>query len=326
MFLLIFLMNLRCADGLPADCSYDCGRVYTGFLRDCGDTVGAAVALEQPDDAEAMAPYTAFNEVCADQDPLSLVRAIDAAECWTCGDGELNADKGEQCEPPNMEAGCTEECQLVVCPALPFDVEGGTVDISNNGTYPSTATYVCEGGDPPSDGDAERTCQTDGTWDGTAPTVCAAACAGADTPSGGCAFAAWDDTSTNPRGHTYTLYLLPDVDGWVSNADGAQRYHDLCAEYGLHTVVGATSNYGMPEQCSQYGCIQTHSSKVETVNEHTWGLPGPSWSSYSLVMTNIGSVGTTWTQSQWLQATGYTSNANRIPTSEKFHPVCGIEH
>jgi hypothetical protein len=52
--------------------------------------------------------------------------------------------------------------RLVVCPALAFDVEGGTVQVSNNGTYPSTATYACEGGDPPSDGDAERTCQPDG--------------------------------------------------------------------------------------------------------------------------------------------------------------------
>jgi hypothetical protein len=36
------------------------------------------------------------------------------------------------------------------------------VEISNGGTYPSTATYACDGGDPPSDADAERICQTDG--------------------------------------------------------------------------------------------------------------------------------------------------------------------
>jgi hypothetical protein len=88
----------------------------------------------------------------------------------TCGDGELNADKGEQCEPPNLDAGCTEECYSIDCPTLPFDVEGGMVEISNGGTYPSTATYACDGGDPPSDGDAERICQTDGCWTGAEPT------------------------------------------------------------------------------------------------------------------------------------------------------------
>ena len=41
------------------------------------------------------------------------------------------------------------EC-AAVCPALAFDVEGGTVAVSNNGTYPSTATYACEGGSPQS--------------------------------------------------------------------------------------------------------------------------------------------------------------------------------
>ena len=60
--------------------------------------------------------------------------------------------------------------ELVVCPPLPFDA--GTVAVSNGGTYPSTAAYACEGGDPPSDGDAERICQTDGTWSGAAPTTC----------------------------------------------------------------------------------------------------------------------------------------------------------
>jgi hypothetical protein len=59
---------------------------------------------------------------------------------------------------------------LAACPPLPFDA--GTVAVSNGGTYPSTAAYACEGGDPPSDGDAERTCQVDGTWSGTAPTTC----------------------------------------------------------------------------------------------------------------------------------------------------------
>jgi hypothetical protein len=152
------------AGGLPAVCSYDCGFVYTGFLRDCHAETAKILAPENPDDPDLMAAYEAFNEVCADQDPLSLVRAITKAQCWTCGDETVNGDKGEECDPPDLEnTGCTDECKLVVCPALAFDVEGGTVQVSNNGTYPSTATYACEDGAPPS-GAATRECMPDGTW------------------------------------------------------------------------------------------------------------------------------------------------------------------
>jgi hypothetical protein len=88
-----------------------------------------------------------------------------------CGDGIVDPGRGEGCEPPDLEnTGCTGECKLVVCPALNF--EAGDVAITNGGTYPSTATYACEGGGPPSDGDAVLTCLPTGEWSGTAPTQC----------------------------------------------------------------------------------------------------------------------------------------------------------
>ena len=121
MFLLILLMNLRCADGLPAECSYDCGRVYTGFLRDCGDMVSMTLAHNSPHDPEgAMAPYTAFNEVCAAQDPLSLVRAIDAAHCWSCGDERLDAEHGARrgLRASPVAAYHPLLCGLLVCIAV----------------------------------------------------------------------------------------------------------------------------------------------------------------------------------------------------------------
>jgi hypothetical protein len=110
--------------------------------------------------------------------------APDAAcrtDCTSQRCGDEVVDKHEQCEPPNLEGtGCTDQCQLVACPALAL--EGGTVAVSNGGTYPSTATYACEGGNPPSDGDAERMCQVDGTGAGTTPTTCAPPCAPTGTP------------------------------------------------------------------------------------------------------------------------------------------------
>jgi hypothetical protein len=155
-----------CPDGLPQACSFDCGRGYTTFLRDCDTTVRLVAADDIKD-------YTEFEDTCAQQDPRTLVRAIDAARCWSCGDEKVDAEHGEECDPPNLEGtGCTEECKLVVCPALTFDVDGGTVAVTNGGTYPSNVTYTCENGNPRSDGNAERICQLTGEWSGSPPTAC----------------------------------------------------------------------------------------------------------------------------------------------------------
>ena len=65
----------------------------------------------------------------------------------------------------------TQPSHLVVCPALSF-APLGDVALTNGGTYPSTATYTCEGGAAPSDGDQVLTCLPTGAWSGTAPTSC----------------------------------------------------------------------------------------------------------------------------------------------------------
>ena len=114
--------------GLPEACSYDCGRVYTGFLRDCHETMEAT--MEHLGEESRMKDYTEFNDVCADQDPVTLVRAITRAHCWACGDEKLDEEHGEECEPPNMENGCTDECKLVVCPALLFDADRNVFEMS----------------------------------------------------------------------------------------------------------------------------------------------------------------------------------------------------
>eukprot|EP01046_Picozoa_sp_COSAG06_P037811 COSAG06_NODE_4303_length_4382_cov_1.437310_7_plen_186_part_00 len=55
---------------------------------------------------------------------------------------------------------------------------------------PSVATYTCDGGNPPTDGDATRTCQEDGSWSGVAPTSC---CAGIILHDGTCSQLEHDD-------------------------------------------------------------------------------------------------------------------------------------
>ena len=50
------------------------------------------------------------------------------------------------------------------CPALP-EVEGATIALSNGNIAPSVATYTCDVV-VPTEGDATRTCQADGSWVG----------------------------------------------------------------------------------------------------------------------------------------------------------------
>eukprot|EP01050_Picozoa_sp_SAG11_P014079 SAG11_NODE_1699_length_4427_cov_3.213262_1_plen_769_part_00 len=91
-----------------------------------------------------------------------------------CGDGVV--DEGEDCDggPLNSdEAGaeCSASCTRL-CPAL-APLDGATIGYSSGLVFPTTATYACDGsGGPPSDGDAVRECQRDGSWAGLSPSTC----------------------------------------------------------------------------------------------------------------------------------------------------------
>ena len=54
-------------------------------------------------------------------------------------------------------------------------VDGGTIAYSDTQAVGSVATYSCDSGNAPTDGDASRTCQADATWDGSAPGYCGCA-------------------------------------------------------------------------------------------------------------------------------------------------------
>jgi hypothetical protein len=68
----IFEGGRHIAGGLPAKCNCDCDRIYTDSMRGCGAASASMVAARDPSDLEAMAPYPAFDEVCADQHPLKV--------------------------------------------------------------------------------------------------------------------------------------------------------------------------------------------------------------------------------------------------------------
>eukprot|EP01050_Picozoa_sp_SAG11_P017006 SAG11_NODE_2394_length_3407_cov_1.720677_2_plen_391_part_00 len=183
----------------------------------------ARPSAPQVSDEEQRAVYDHFSEMCLDLDPRSLVHAIHNAKC--CGDGHVDAENREQCDPPDLQnTGCTDTCTLVVCPALEPAANGGEVSVTNGGVFPSTASYICPGGGPPSDGDATRTCRTDATWDGEAPTTCCDVLDDGTCLSG---TGTIDDPYTIPElPDNCQAYRTPGHDGFFRMSNGV-RYCEL---------------------------------------------------------------------------------------------------
>lgn len=127
-----------------------------------------------------------------------------------------------------------------------------TIVLSNGNAASSVVTYTCDGsGGAPSDGDATRTCQGDGSWSGAAPTSCFI-------------FAAQYEDVTND----ITLYLTQPVACPLTNnvaANGAALltfYEEQCALGGKRAVGCNGGHYDSSNAASinavrmpvSYGC------------------------------------------------------------------------
>ena len=107
--------SFGCAAGhLPETCSYDCGKVFVPFINRCG----AKLALLGNDEA-TMAGYRAYQSLCLQLDPETMVLAIDRSVCVTCGDGEVSAeedcDDGLDGNSDEPDAHCRLDCHLARC-------------------------------------------------------------------------------------------------------------------------------------------------------------------------------------------------------------------
>jgi hypothetical protein len=190
----------ECPNGLPDECTFDCGRFFTSFLTACNETIHSAFS------EQTVSEYAAFSDECSRMDPMSMVRAIDHSFCTTCGnnvtqapleqcdDGTDNSYEPDACRPncllpscgdgvqdsaefcDNGEANavggpCLSDCTFVCRELAP--VAGVTISQSAELLPSSIATYACDDtGEPPADGNSIRTCQRNGTWTGESPTVC----------------------------------------------------------------------------------------------------------------------------------------------------------
>eukprot|EP01047_Picozoa_sp_COSAG01_P066868 COSAG01_NODE_9319_length_2484_cov_33.030608_1_plen_554_part_01 len=142
----------------PPSCTPECALAFHDLRHDCGFLLNFSLPVDTLED------WDQFDQLCLAQS------TVDTA-------GFLVALHNASCH----------------CPALPA-MQGATIALSNGNIAPSVATYTCNGGAAPSDGDATRTCQTNGSWSGTAPRC---GCRGSDGNGG--TYLAADCTGANIR-------------------------------------------------------------------------------------------------------------------------------
>eukprot|EP01052_Picozoa_sp_SAG31_P037443 SAG31_NODE_4835_length_2916_cov_5.045793_1_plen_603_part_00 len=162
----------KCASGFPASCDAKCAVAFRPFYDQCQRFLAGQYSTTE------MANYDQLYHTCSAALPTEpLLRAAIACThpCAGVECGEHGACVGEDGEAGRCEceeAYSGEHCEVLRCPELPA-VDGATIALSDEGrTEGSVATYSCDNGEAPQDGDAERVCQGDGSWSGTTPTRC----------------------------------------------------------------------------------------------------------------------------------------------------------
>lgn len=138
--------------GVPAECTFDCNRVFAPFMTNCRDTIRA---LANDGDANratdvnhsTMNKLDHYTQICSQFSVASMSAAIFEASCSVCGDDSVDAP--EECDAGEANANspdalCRLDCRLPRC--------GDGVRDSGEG---------CDEGDANSaDGACGRDCQT----------------------------------------------------------------------------------------------------------------------------------------------------------------------
>ena len=138
---------------------------------------------------------------------------------------------------------CLPDCTLEVhCPALP-EVEGATITLSNGNIAPSTATYTCDGGGPPQDGDATRTCQADGSWSGTAPTSCCTSFCSSGSQILNAQMQSQMDTWLSEEGISATRWELCYSSLRGDSTGAASAFHSMCDSHPRTISIARQGGY-----------------------------------------------------------------------------------
>ena len=178
-------------------------------------------------------------------------------------------------------------CAAAVCPALSFDAEGGTVVISNGGTYPSTTTYVCEGGAPPL-GTTTRECRPDGSWSEGEPGACptcddgaqngdemGADCGGATCATCFSFAATFLDTCNGVKLYQTQPLICPLASGVDANKQALlEWYHDECAKGGKVAIACGDDSHYKSTDAGSIGARRMPTSYSCNMDEHLAAVTG----------------------------------------------------
>eukprot|EP01052_Picozoa_sp_SAG31_P000601 SAG31_NODE_17_length_35773_cov_25.999271_26_plen_342_part_00 len=104
----------HCDSGLSETCTYDCGKVFVPFVRDCDQVLQALKVY----DSEHVDTFHAFRDGCLQIDPKTTAMAIHNSVCEVCGDGIVT--RSEECDDGAMNSeqpneNCRTNCQLSRC-------------------------------------------------------------------------------------------------------------------------------------------------------------------------------------------------------------------
>ena len=104
--------GVDCETRMPEDCPYDCGIVFSDFMRDCSEVLILFV------DGSAMDIYTSFSAQCLLLDPETIIMALHNSECAVCGDGVVGL--GEHCDAgeansDDPDGQCRTDCKPQRC-------------------------------------------------------------------------------------------------------------------------------------------------------------------------------------------------------------------
>jgi len=95
--------------------------------------------------------------------------AFPATATYACDAGYFTADPATTiCDSKGNWNGTKPNCEPITCTDLSLSASDAVVTLTNNGKYPSVATYKCKEGYQTVDS-TTRTCLTDGSWTGRAP-------------------------------------------------------------------------------------------------------------------------------------------------------------
>eukprot|EP01052_Picozoa_sp_SAG31_P023130 SAG31_NODE_1884_length_6996_cov_4.386835_2_plen_527_part_00 len=291
-------------EGLPSECTFDCARKYAPFMRNCRETVAALVERQA---GGTLAKLDRYSATCSNFSVASMATAIFETHCGVCGDGNVDdwleeeCDAGEEANADVPDAPCRTNCTLPKC-------GDGIVD-----------------GDEGCDEGAAN------SPDGSCGADCQLTCTDV-APNGVCLddLEHWDSGgTTNPPGHTFTLYKLDPGSPGEFRYNSQQAYADRCQALGLFPLVTGSTSWGMPGQCSSYHCVQGPSDMSSDPTR--WVHDQTGW--YNFIIFSLGSGSGWYGSGTGLLAYGDSNlgdrsnlNSNDPAWNLALSPVCIREH